>query len=307
MKEKTFYHPGKLLLSGEYLILDGALGLALPTKKGQYLIAKEIENATRKLHWKSFDEKKSLWFEAIFELPSLQIIFCSNKSKGLYLQRLLKTSMELSTDFLKAPKGLLIETYLEFSPHWGLGSSSTLICNLARLAQIDPYKLLWNTTDKASAYDVACAIEKNPILYRVENKIPQIKKIDFWPSFKDQLFFLYLNKKQNTKKSIDFYKKKKIKSSEIKEISIISEKLIQCRDLEEFENLLELHEAILSILLKIPKVKEKFFPNYQGAIKSLGAWGGDFSLVSYREGMRCYFLEKGFPLLIPFEEMILKN
>jgi hypothetical protein len=35
--QKTFYSNGKLLITGEYLILDGAKGLALPTKMGQNL------------------------------------------------------------------------------------------------------------------------------------------------------------------------------------------------------------------------------------------------------------------------------
>lgn len=34
---------GKLLLTGEYLVLDGALSLAFPTRKGQTLLAKKSE------------------------------------------------------------------------------------------------------------------------------------------------------------------------------------------------------------------------------------------------------------------------
>ena len=35
MQKKEFYAHGKLLLTGEYAVLDGALSLALPTQYGQ--------------------------------------------------------------------------------------------------------------------------------------------------------------------------------------------------------------------------------------------------------------------------------
>jgi len=50
----TFYSNGKLLLTGEYVVLDGALSLAIPTQFGQSLTVKEI-NAP-KLIWKSLDK-----------------------------------------------------------------------------------------------------------------------------------------------------------------------------------------------------------------------------------------------------------
>jgi mevalonate kinase len=306
MNEKFFYHRGKLLLSGEYLILDGAWGVALPTKKGQYLKVKKNLHKEN-LHWRALDEKKNLWFEAYFEIPSLEILSTNEINKALFLQKLLKATQNLSDDFLKTSKGLLIETELEFSPFWGLGSSSTLICNLALLAKIDPYKLLWKISPDVSGYDLACALKKQAILYKIENKIPKTQQINFCPPFKDQLFFLYLNQKQSSQTSIDLYKKKRAKPSQIEEISFISKKLIDCKNLDEFEKLMGLHEEILSSILKIPKIKEKFFPEYKGLIKSLGAWGGDFTLITYREGMREYFQKKGFHILIAFEEMILKK
>jgi hypothetical protein len=36
--KQTFYSNGKLLITGEYLVLDGAKAFALPTKFGQSLI-----------------------------------------------------------------------------------------------------------------------------------------------------------------------------------------------------------------------------------------------------------------------------
>ena len=55
---QTFYSNGKLLITGEYVVLDGALSLALPTKFGQSLIIESIND--QKLVWKSFDEKEEI-------------------------------------------------------------------------------------------------------------------------------------------------------------------------------------------------------------------------------------------------------
>ena len=40
---QRFYSNGKLLLSGEYLILDGATGIALPTTFGQEMCVKKLD------------------------------------------------------------------------------------------------------------------------------------------------------------------------------------------------------------------------------------------------------------------------
>ena len=49
-------------------------------------------------------------------------------------------------------------------------------------------------------------------------------------------------------------------------------------------------------------VKEKYFSDYNGSIKSLGAWGGDFILATRNN--KNYFLEKGFNTVFSFSELI---
>ena len=44
MQNQTFYSNGKLLLTGEYVVLDGAKALAVPTRFGQNLIVKKGNN-----------------------------------------------------------------------------------------------------------------------------------------------------------------------------------------------------------------------------------------------------------------------
>ena len=53
---QTFNSNGKLLLTGEYLVLDGAKALAVPTIFGQSLSLELIDEA--KIIWSSFDENK---------------------------------------------------------------------------------------------------------------------------------------------------------------------------------------------------------------------------------------------------------
>ena len=59
--EKTFYSNGKLLITAEYLVLDGAKALALPTKFGQYLNVSS--GKSQEIRWTSFDYDKSIWFQ----------------------------------------------------------------------------------------------------------------------------------------------------------------------------------------------------------------------------------------------------
>ena len=53
----------------------------------------------------------------------------------------------------------------------------------------------------------------------------------------------------------------------------------------EFDALVREHERVISESLKMQRVKDKFFSDYWGEVKSLGAWGGDFVLVTSRKVM----------------------
>ena len=67
----TFYSNGKLLLTGEYVVLDGAKALAIPTKFGQYLSIQKINEP--KLIWESYTDTDELWLQVEFSLPRLRI------------------------------------------------------------------------------------------------------------------------------------------------------------------------------------------------------------------------------------------
>ncbi|WP_185858043.1 GYDIA family GHMP kinase [Blattabacterium cuenoti] len=298
-----FYSHGKLLLTGEYFILCGADGLALPTIKGQSLTIFG-HNLSSVLHWKSYDEINQLWFEGIFQLPSLDICYETNKNIALKLRDLLLKSKKNQTNFL-SKEGVFVKTKLEFPRNWGLGSSSTLINNIAKWSKVDPYMLLGNHFP-GSGYDIACVSISKPIIYKLCNYKPHIFPIKFNPPFKNQLFFLHLNKKQNTCDEIQYFRTNisSISNKNIESITSITHKIPFCKTLKEFEELLFKHEKITSKMLNIPTIKEIYFPDYLGIVKSLGAWGGDFVLISFRKGMKNYFSKKGFNTLISFDEMI---
>ena len=84
----------------------------------------------------------------------------------------------------------------------------------------------------------------------------------------------------------------------------ITEKIVKCTDHSVFNTLLLDHEKIIGALLQQTPVQELLFPDFMGAIKSLGAWGGDFILASGNQKTPNYFHEKGFKTVIPYSEMI---
>ena len=200
-----------------------------------------------------------------------------------------------------------VHTQLDFPRAWGLGSSSTLVHNIAKWANISPFELLFKTNG-GSGYDIACAQSDGPIIYHKNSQETQWTKCPFNPPYRDQLYFIYLGNKVCSQKGIELYEQKvKNSSSWILKISRITEELIQVKSLKEFEQLINLHEEIISQALGIKKIKEQSFPDYWGSVKSLGAWGGDFALVTSDRSAKetsQYFSKYGLDVFIPYSDLI---
>ncbi|PCI07564.1 MAG: GHMP kinase [Flavobacteriaceae bacterium] len=320
---KKYNSNGKLLLTSEYLVLDGSKALAIPTRFGQDLIVEKIKETS--LIWESFDVARNCWFQAEFRLPDLRIVnetFDTNsedskESIAQTLQKILLVAKKMNPDFLVSEEGFLVKTNLTFPRDWGLGTSSTLINNIAQWANVDAFELLQNSFG-GSGYDIACAQNDLPISYQLDmtsfrklseplsHRTPKVEIVEFNPSFTDQLFFVHLNSKQDSKKGIQRYKELKGKlAEEIKRVSEITDEMIACKSISEFEKLIVEHEEIISKIIQNKPIKEILFADYFGAIKSLGAWGGDFVLVTGNENTSAYFKQKGFDTVIPYKEMIL--
>ena len=307
MISKSFYSHGKLLITGEYLVLDGALALALPTQKGQSLSVEPSKESG--IFWESMDHLGKYWFRANLtysQLENFNFKITSTPSIQDRLIQILIEAKKLNPQFLKEESGILVKTKLDFSQNWGLGSSSTLIANVAKWAQIDAFKLLENTFG-GSGYDIACAQNDSPLLYQLVDNKPHVLLTTFEKPFLDQLFFIHLNRKQNSRDSIKHYREQtqnNIKEAS-KKISGLTESILNSNSLNGLNMLLDAHETLLSSILKTPTIKSRLFSDYSGSIKSLGGWGGDFILATGSVEDMQYFNKKGFSTIVPFSEMVL--
>jgi mevalonate kinase len=212
----------------------------------------------------------------------------------------------MNSNLLSNSEGLTITTQLSFPRNWGLGTSSTLINNIAQWFQIDAFELLHKSFG-GSGYDIACAQNNTPITYFLSDGKPVVEKVVFEPEFTQNLYFVYLNQKRNSKSAIADYHNNKTSqlSNYIASINELTKDIIEAKDLDLFTQLLNQHETVLSEILKTETVKNTLFPDFDGTVKSLGAWGGDFVLVISKENPKPYFVAKGYETVIPYGEMIL--
>ena len=302
----TFYSNGKLLITGEYLVLHGAEALAIPTIPGQELIVKK-STEKGKIIWNSF-YKDICWFEASIDLPGLKLSYTSDNKAADFLLKLLREANRLNPGILKDEASFMIEAKLGFRQDLGLGSSSSLINNIASWFRIDPFVLFFNT-QKGSGYDIACAAIDRPIFYQLQKGNPKVEKISLqWP-FVDKLAFVYSGRKQDSAKSIsDFLARPVNHDTAVKRISDISREIAGSGTLQQFSSLMDVHERIMSSVLSSPSIKELRFPDFNGSIKSLGAWGGDFLMASSENGfeeIKTYFRNKGLEFIFSYKDLIL--
>lgn len=298
-----FYSNGKLFILGEYYVLEGAKVFALPTKFGQSLDVFPI--STTVLSWKSYDADGSVWYND--EIAVNDIIsnnqFSSDKVRNTLID-ILHQAHIMNPSILEN-NGFLIETKLTFPRNWGLGTSSTLINNIAQWFQIDAFELLQRSFG-GSGFDIACAQNNVPVTYQVKNNQPIVEQVVFNPTFKEHIYFLYLNQKRDSKEAIaNFRKKQKNLTDEVGEVSKMTEELLKIQHLETFISFFKRYEQNLSAILETPTIQEQLFPDFNGLVKSLGGWGGDFVMVASKENPINYFKEKGFEIIIKYQDMIL--
>lgn len=306
-----FHKNGKLLLSGEYAVLDGALALAVPTQFGQTFHINSDKNKDY-LIWQALDHEGVLWFEAQVSLIQNKILKTNNQDVALALMSVLRGALELNPDCLKWIQGAKVKSRLDFPRSWGLGSSSTLIAAVAQWSQTNAFALS-SLSFGGSGYDVAAADRSEPFTYRLQKSAPEINPVRLeWPFWRN-IYFVHRNQKQNSRASIAHYRKNQISQTWIQEISDITRAMISSAKDGEFGALIKQHEALIAHNLGLTPVQEEFFQDFPGAIKSLGGWGGDFMMVlgpepdldSKPNFTVNYFKEKGFGTIIPYKDMIL--
>jgi mevalonate kinase len=318
---QIYHSNGKFLLTSEYLVLHGALALALPLKLGQSIEIETFDSYKNRLIWEAF-RPDGKWFSVTLNRDNLVNFSTNDPDKALRLSEILQAVKQLNP---KAFEGndLRFTTRLDFDPNWGLGSSSTLIASLARWANVNPYELL-KLTFGGSGYDIACASAEGPIYYQLagldgfvprndakqEPKLtPLVDPVVFNPTFADHLFFVYQGQKQSSSKEIKAFLAKVHPDDlqkDIEAVSEISRAVPKCQNIGEFSMLMQCHERIIARCICQEPVQKRF-PDFEGTLKSLGAWGGDFILAATEwdeSQVRAYFKTKGLEVFFGYKDIV---
>lgn len=305
---KEVFSRGKLLLSGEYFVLGGAMSLSLPTKKGQSLKVKTIKSVDKHIIWSCFDERGSSWFYGRWDVNSLECIESTDEGTQKTVSKILSILKSLGKfDVLGYHESMIFRSVMEFPTNWGIGSSSTLIVNIAKAFDLDAMELGRKVFD-GSLSDIATTMTAKSLLYKNDIAGPGWKEGSVCDEIKSQLYFVHLNEKTSTKDAISLVSNKNImKEDDIAEISKISKNMTKTTSIEDFELLMQRHEDIVSKSLKIEKIGDKLFSDFWGKTKSLGAWGGDFIMASSQSSLeetKAYFSKLGFNTTLSYDEMI---
>ena len=301
------YYNAKLLITAEYLVLNGAQTLAVPLKFGQSLGVDE--NKQGFISWQSIAHDGTTWFSGKYSLPDFDVIECSDSDIARHPRMLMLAARKLNPDFCLLSQGYSVISTLNYPLLWGLGSSSTLIAAVAQWAGTDPFKL-HSEVSHGSGYDIACAISKGPIVYSHTENSPDFEPVLFSPSFADKIYFVYQGNKQDSAEGIQKYRNRILNPDKglITTASLLTQLMLQAADLTEFEHIMQAHEQLISSLLETPTIRQKIFNDLPGEVKSLGAWGGDFCMLTWRDdpaSLKQYLKSKGLETWFNFYDIVL--
>jgi mevalonate kinase len=91
------YSNGKLLISGEYAILDGALSLATPILFGQYL--EILEDDSKYIKWTSKNSNGKIWFQCRIYRENLELDKSSSSKISNTLIEIIKSIRVFQSKF----------------------------------------------------------------------------------------------------------------------------------------------------------------------------------------------------------------
>ena len=291
------------MLCGEYAVTIGVEALALPVYLGQWMYVWEFDSpgGGDRLIWEAKEKDGSTWLNESFALPLETMEAETEKSSERDRSREVLHSMlsMVAEGFWKTGKSYRIETQLEFDRSSGLGSSSTMVANFARLAGLDA-QIVQQKVLGGSGYDVAVAeLGKGLVFW----KNAEVANWDAWKLSADltsKWKIVFLGKKQNSRNALADVKGKLM---EIEKDDFLMHQLQQvcaavkmANQVPMLEAGLEMWQAILamSLGLETPYQHFKFQPTKGGLCKWLGAWGGDMLLIndvfeeSEREALKKY-------------------
>lgn len=292
---------GKLLLAGEYLVLQGACALALPLRYGQSMQVASSPSGT--LSWRS-SEPAGEWFEAVYDLTSLEVISSSGQETARVLQQWLRATQALQPDFMTPGNGFDVTVTADYPLEWGWGSSSTLISMLAQWSGADPFEL-HRQISSGSGFDIACALRNQLLFYQLmEGEAVMLPTQPGW-ALEENSWFCYLGRSQDSGREVSVFQGKEVSSSDISEISDLSVRICSAPSGDELIRLVNRHEAVIAGILKRDPIALSF-PSFPGAVKSLGAWGGDFAMFVSTEDpaeVHQHLLKLGFSTIFRYHEI----
>lgn len=299
----------KLMITGEYLVLYGAQALAIPLKFNQILEVSEHEGKPS-IHWKTYIKGKP-WFDAVFSIDDFVIANTNDFPTALNLRTMLLAARSLNPEFLRKAIKYDVHSELNFDISWGLGSSSSLIAIVSKWANVEPFSLFAKVSE-GSGYDLATALSDSPVLFRRNETDVFYEKCSFSPVFHDNLYFAYLGRKRNSNDAVSKFKELKHSNltKGIQSLNLITASIIETQELREFQKLMREHEKIISGLLGIPPIARKELRDFEGEIKSLGAWGGDFVMLASdkpRDYVVSWLNKKDLKTWFRYEDIALKS
>lgn len=353
-KKGSWFSRGKLLLTGEYMVLHGATALALPLRYGQglewngYRSRGGDDHARRTLEWSTFVRDKE-WLKAVFGITDDGYVVksSSHEERAGFLLEVLNAAAGLTDIPLPAGKA---ESSVGFDMGWGFGSSSTLISNIAWMFDINPFALHF-VVSRGSGYDIACARSDTPITYRLqygkdpwteaadktadknsneassEFPVPVYRNVVFNPPFGNCLYFAYTGRKQDSARSVtsflsppgpaqdtSFQQERQDAFSAsagitgiVRQVTDITGRVLEADNIDVFTDLLREHDRVVAPLVDEEHPLDSQFRDLHGYVKPLGAWGGDFVMIVWKDGrdeLKEALRQKGIDIIFSWDELI---
>lgn len=305
MKNTKFYSKGKFLLTGEYVIIDGAFSLAVPLNFGQFLTVEEQEK--NEISFETYQNSNLIYSNNFIYYENEYKVnnSISQNASDKFILQIINTLIAEKPSLFS--KGLKFTSDLNFDINWGLGSSSSLISNFSQWSEIEKFEL-FKKLSNGSGYDVFAAQAETAITYQLINDLPIVQEVELNNDILENCFFVYLGKKQNSENEVKNYRKSaKISSTDIQNIYNLTQRLIDLNSYDELIEIIQNHEKIISSILNRPTIKEELFADFDGEIKSLGAWGGDFVLAFSKNGnnyTKNYFHSKNLNTIFTWNQMV---
>lgn len=302
MEAQIFSASGKLLLFGEYLVLRGASSIVMPLRYKQTLTLSP--HSSENIVWNCFEEKNR-WLQIEFS-PELHILSTSDESKAVIVQNLLQLIQKEKYGLKIAGQNFHFE--IDFQRNYGFGTSSTFLSLLSQWSGVNPYLLLEKSFG-GSGFDIAAATQKSLFVYKAESQdaaaVRNTSPASIAPAITEKLLFAYLGKKQKSTAEISSFKAISTSGQQVNKMNAIVDAVLKGGHIEDFELLVAESEKLISGIIKMAPVKEKVFADYPYAIKSLGAWGGDIVMATFRDeaAARNYFRDKGLSPIFSYEQL----